>query len=268
MLPARSALEIAKGLDQGYCAQRTWLYAVLSTEVHAYAIWGVPDEDDLQGLLNLWDSSFDTMPQHAILADLRGLEVVNPRAFMIFADYFRTRALQLRAMVRDSCVLVSASLAGTVAAGFFGIMPAPFPVSTTMELEQARSRLGIAPADLVAYEQVRSSVQGSNNVAASVRSILEEDLLAPQALGVAKRLGLSERSMQRKLSDLGTSFSEELGVARIERAKTLLEQTGDSITQIAFAVGFSSLEQFSRSFRARIGSTPSAYRDSHARARP
>jgi AraC-like DNA-binding protein len=253
MLPARSALEIVKGLEPGYCAQRTWLYAVLSTEVHAYAIWGVPDADDLQGLLNLWDSSFDVMPQHAILADLRGLEVVNPRAFVIFADYFRARAPQLRAMVRDSCVLVSASLAGTVAAGFFGIMPAPFPVSTTMELEQARSRLGIAPDD---------------HVATSVRRILEEDLLAPQALNIAKRLGLSERSMQRKLSELGTSFSEQIAAARIERAKTLLEQTGDSITQIAFAVGFSSLEQFSRSFRARIGTTPSAYRDSHARARP
>jgi AraC-like DNA-binding protein len=261
VLPVLSVREIVDGAQCGYCFQRTWLYAILSLEVHAYAVWGVPDAEDLGGLFDLWDRSYAKMPRHAILADLRHLDVVNPSAFAGFVEYFATRAASLRAMISDSCVVVSPSLAGTVAAGFFGITPSPFPVNTTASLEQAGARLKLAQEKLAEYEEVRHRVQGNTDVAANVRRLLEQDLLEPDAAALAKRLGLSQRSMQRKLGDLGTSFSEQLNLARVARAKGLLLQTRESMTQIAFSVGFSSLEHFSRTFRAQVGTNPSAYRE-------
>jgi transcriptional regulator GlxA family with amidase domain len=48
---------------------------------------------------------------------------------------------------------------------------------------------------------------------------------------------------------------------RVERAMFLLRQTDDSVTDICFDVGFASLGTFSRTFRAIVGVSPTAYRD-------
>ena len=47
---------------------------------------------------------------------------------------------------------------------------------------------------------------------------------------------------------------------RVERAMFLLRETGHSATDICFAVGFSSLGTFSRTFRDIVGRSPREYR--------
>jgi AraC-like DNA-binding protein len=47
---------------------------------------------------------------------------------------------------------------------------------------------------------------------------------------------------------------------RVERALFLLRETGRSVTEICFDVGFESLGTFSRTFRVIVGETPSGYR--------
>src|SRR5437899_6253280 len=47
---------------------------------------------------------------------------------------------------------------------------------------------------------------------------------------------------------------------RVERSMFLLRETGRSVTDICFDVGFTSLGTFSRTFREIVGETPSAYR--------
>lgn len=47
---------------------------------------------------------------------------------------------------------------------------------------------------------------------------------------------------------------------RIERACARLRDTDDSVTDVAFAVGFRSFGTFSRTFTAIVGRTPTAYR--------
>lgn len=53
---------------------------------------------------------------------------------------------------------------------------------------------------------------------------------------------------------------------RVERAMFLLRETGRSVTDICFEVGFGSTGTFSRTFRAIVGRTPREYRR-HASAR-
>jgi AraC-like DNA-binding protein len=48
---------------------------------------------------------------------------------------------------------------------------------------------------------------------------------------------------------------------RIERAMALLRDTDQSVTDICFDVGFSSLGTFSRTFRDVLGESPSEYRE-------
>ena len=49
---------------------------------------------------------------------------------------------------------------------------------------------------------------------------------------------------------------------RVERAMFLLRESGHSVTEICFQVGFGSLGTFSRTFRAVVGVSPRAYRRS------
>lgn len=50
---------------------------------------------------------------------------------------------------------------------------------------------------------------------------------------------------------------------RIERSMFLLRETDRTVTEVCFAVGFTSLGTFSRTFRDIVGETPSAYRVGH-----
>jgi AraC-like DNA-binding protein len=47
---------------------------------------------------------------------------------------------------------------------------------------------------------------------------------------------------------------------RVERSMFLLRETGRSVTEVCFDVGFASLGTFSRTFRMIVGETPSGYR--------
>jgi len=50
---------------------------------------------------------------------------------------------------------------------------------------------------------------------------------------------------------------------RVERSMFLLRETDRTVTDVCFAVGFTSLGTFSRTFREIVGETPSAYRAGH-----
>jgi AraC-like DNA-binding protein len=92
-----------------------------------------------------------------------------------------------------------------------------------------------------------------------------EPSLTDECLFVAsERLGMSSRSLQRKLSRAGTSFSRELEHARQERAYELVSGSGQPIVRIARDLGFTDASAFSRAFRRWFEASPSALR----RARP
>ncbi|MDN6529876.1 MAG: helix-turn-helix domain-containing protein [Brevibacterium sp.] len=75
--------------------------------------------------------------------------------------------------------------------------------------------------------------------------------------GLASALGYSSRQLGRVLaSELGVG---PLAIARTERvrtARTLVESTSLSMSEVAFAAGFSSIRQFNDTFRAVYSSSP------------
>ena len=62
----------------------------------------------------------------------------------------------------------------------------------------------------------------------------------------------------------GLTPGEYLSQRRIERAQDLLRATGLSVTEVCFAVGFSSLGSFSSRFKAVVGETPSQFQARYA----
>jgi len=64
----------------------------------------------------------------------------------------------------------------------------------------------------------------------------------------------------------GLTFIEFRNRLRIESAMKLLANPSQSVSEIAYGVGFQSLTQFNRLFRRIVGQSPTAYRCSHTRA--
>ncbi|MCG6939283.1 MAG: AraC family transcriptional regulator [Gammaproteobacteria bacterium] len=79
---------------------------------------------------------------------------------------------------------------------------------------------------------------------------------------IARELHLSERTLQRKLRDKGTSFRQVLESVRKMVAMQYIRDTGTSMTEIAFLLGFSEQSAFSRAFKKWTGKSPVQYRES------
>jgi transcriptional regulator GlxA family with amidase domain len=84
--------------------------------------------------------------------------------------------------------------------------------------------------------------------------------------GLAKLVGLSvsafERQFQLHLHTSPMQFHRKL---RLARAAASLIQSQNSIAEIAQRFGFSDQAHLSRQFKDVYGSTPSCWRDKHAR---
>lgn len=95
-----------------------------------------------------------------------------------------------------------------------------------------------------------------------VRVTLAERLSAgePTPEVVARALGLSVRSLQRRLGELGTSYAELLAETRRELACAHLREDRCSVTEVAFLVGFEDVSAFARAFKRWTGHSPSSYR--------
>ncbi|MGX8014240.1 AraC family transcriptional regulator ligand-binding domain-containing protein (plasmid) [Mesorhizobium sp. ORM8.1] len=76
----------------------------------------------------------------------------------------------------------------------------------------------------------------------------------------AADFGMSPRSFQRRLQEIGVSFLELRNEVRILLAASLLEATAMSITEVALSVGFSETSAFSRHFKSQMNLTPVQYR--------
>jgi len=77
---------------------------------------------------------------------------------------------------------------------------------------------------------------------------------------VARALGLSARSLRRRLAEEGTSFKDEVDAALGTLARRLVSDEERPIEAAAYAMGFSHPSAFHRAFKRWTGATPAASR--------
>lgn len=81
---------------------------------------------------------------------------------------------------------------------------------------------------------------------------------------MAVRLGLSARTLQRRLTELGRHYQEIVDEVRTSLAVELLTQSALSVEEVAQRVGFSEASNFRKAFRKWTGRSPGEYRTAHA----
>ncbi len=82
----------------------------------------------------------------------------------------------------------------------------------------------------------------------------------PKRETLAQALHLSQRTLQRRLQEEGTSFQALLDETRRELAEQYLAQPGMTLLETAYLLGFADPSNFYRAFRRWFGATPSEYR--------
>jgi AraC family transcriptional regulator, positive regulator of tynA and feaB len=115
-----------------------------------------------------------------------------------------------------------------------------------------------------------SLVTSRSSLLARAKAYIDEHLSDPDldVAGIAKALSCSKRFLHLAFAEQGVSVNEYLWSLRLERCRRdLMKGIGSaSLTELAFAWGFSSSSHFSRSFKRRFGMSPSAMLVKHHRA--
>ena len=113
---------------------------------------------------------------------------------------------------------------------------------------------------LVKYCEEMRSKQNSGR---GTFRIAVENAIAPllphgtaQADEIAHRLGLSRRTLARRLESEGLSFEAVLGALRADLANRYLRDEALAISQIAWLVGYKEVSAFTHAFTRWTGKTP------------
>jgi len=114
---------------------------------------------------------------------------------------------------------------------------------------------------------VSEEAREEHGIVAEVRAAVMRNLAKDRVrlASIAEELGLSARTMQRKLSEAGASFQQVLDGARYALARDYLRQRGLSLTDIAFLLGYQEQSAFTHAFREWSGVNPGAWRERELR---
>lgn len=132
------------------------------------------------------------------------------------------------------------------------LLDLPMPGCDT---EIHRCLYGTLNSDLVAQNR---STPVSRRVATLIYSRLGSQWIDVNS--VARTLGLSRRTLHRRLMAENTGYSDILDDCRYRLARRFLTDPARSLSDIAFALSYSDQSAFGRAFRRRSGMTPQQYR--------
>lgn len=115
-------------------------------------------------------------------------------------------------------------------------------------------------AERLLRERQRAVREG--DIVARVRSLIVRNLAQERArlAQVAQDLNITQRTLQRKLSEAGTSFQQVLDQTRRDLARDYLQEGSLGIAEIAFLLGYREQSSFNHAFKEWAGVNPGVYR--------
>lgn len=146
--------------------------------------------------------------------------------------------------------------------------PHDFMVYRTADLEMRTAKADISINKFL-VERVEEETKGievnANKIAADVGKLIKDALPSgiPSLLQIGEHMGMSSRTLTRRLSDSGLTFRSLVKQTQETNSVDLLRNTSSSIGEIAFQTGFSEQSAFSRAFKQWTGQSPLEFRNRH-----
>lgn len=133
----------------------------------------------------------------------------------------------------------------------------PFPGHSPEFLDLVTPGLAAAFAEL----------QDDAVITEQVKAVLKRRLASgrPEVAHVARELGMSERTLQRRITGEATTFRDLLSDARRELSEQLLGDPALQIDEVTYLLGYQDTTSFYRAFREWAGVSPGAWRAGLAR---
>jgi AraC-like DNA-binding protein len=152
-------------------------------------------------------------------------------------------------------------------------LPVPFEYGQPEEtmvfpkgLLDARMRLADAEASRMARDQcefeLQKALKDQGDITYAIRNMLH--MLPgplPSLESMAERFCVSSRTLKRRLAEKDTTYREIVEAVLKDRAIQLLRYTNQSVSEIAYELGYADLSNFSRAFRKWTGKSASEFRE-------
>ena len=108
----------------------------------------------------------------------------------------------------------------------------------------------------------------SVDVGQQVKETLKRSLAGkrPTLQDVAQEIGLSARTLQRRLTEAGFTFQQLVEDTRRDLARHYLKQPAVELPEAAFLLGYGDANSFFRAFQAWEGTSPGEWRARHSSA--
>lgn len=238
-------------VDREFCAFH-------SGTLFGIVAWGRPALSGATRLVHARTAELNDDGPHHVIIDYRLVEVIDIEAFKCLGEWVgqhRDRLAQVTAKV--ALIPPTEPFAAATVGGFYNVVKSPYPSQLCVTIEEAEAWLGV-PTVAPVTEVCDASAAGHSTTTALVAVLERTPGLAVDE--AAKALGLTGRTLQRRLQAEGTTFLAESRKATVRRAKHLLSTTDDKVADIARAVGCATAQHFTELFRTETGVPPAAWR--------
>lgn len=111
-------------------------------------------------------------------------------------------------------------------------------------------------------EETDGIVLSPNRISLDVENLIKDALPSgiPSIHQIGEHLGMSNRTLTRRLAENGLTFRDLIKKTQLEAAKKLLLEPSRSIAEIAFETGFSEQSAFNRAFKRWTEKSPLEFR--------
>lgn len=243
-----------------FFAGRCFCYWQDGVRAFGTVMWGRPLEPDIEAMIPFFEIGADPrFVGHVSFVDCRAVESIDLLAFGKLLAYLTARRHVWGPHIGRQAILHPDGLVGVMVTGALHVARPPYPFACFPgEGDDAFAWCGVS--DLYPkVERLRASLLSVPEITRRVRAVLRERGLlgAPE---LAHALGLSQRTLQRRLERAGTTYRDERDRHVSEQIERMLSGTELDLEAIAAEVGLSSASHLVAHFRSMHGTTPGAWR--------